>query len=41
MAKRAASNAPLSKELEPYISRIGEPSISREEEKTILELIQE
>jgi hypothetical protein len=32
MAKRAASNAPLSKELEPYISRIGEPSISREEE---------
>ena len=32
MAKRKPSNVPLSKELEPYVSRIGEPSISREEE---------
>lgn len=32
MAKRTPSNTPLPKELEPYISRIGEPSISREEE---------
>jgi hypothetical protein len=32
MAKRTPSNAQLSKELEPYVSRIGEPSISREEE---------
>jgi hypothetical protein len=32
MAKRTPSNTPLSKELKPYTSRIGEPSISREEE---------
>jgi hypothetical protein len=32
MAKRVLPDAPLVKELEPYISRIGEPIISREEE---------